>query len=94
MRTAARTDDNQADIVKALRDVGATVQPLHTIGRGCPDALVGFRGNNYLLEIKDGRKRASKRQLTPDEATWHDEWRGQVTVVESEDDALTAIGAI
>lgn len=61
--------------------MGATVQPLHTVGRGCPDLLVGYGGTNYLLEVKDGLKSPSQRKLTPDEQTWHDEWRGHVTVV-------------
>ena len=41
MRRAARTDANQAEIVAALRGVGASVQPLHAVGQGCPDLLVG-----------------------------------------------------
>lgn len=44
---AKRTDGNQAEIVRALRSAGATVQTLHTVGKGCPDLVVGFRGNNY-----------------------------------------------
>lgn len=94
MRRAAKVDDNQAEIVSALREIGATVLPLHYIGRGCPDIMCGYRGSNYLLEVKDGRKQASKRQLTSDEAEWHEQWRGQVAVVASVDDALLAIGAI
>lgn len=93
-RYAAKTDTNQAEIVEALRQVGATVQPLHFAGRGIPDLICGYRGANYLLEVKDGRRPASKRQLTSDEAQWHEEWRGQVAVVASVDDALTVIGAI
>ena len=70
MRRAARIDRNQPDIIKALRYAGATVQPTHTLGKGCPDLLVGFRGENFLLEIKDGRKSPSHRKLTNDETTW------------------------
>lgn len=61
--------------------MGASVQPLHTVGQGCPDLLVGYGGTNYLLEVKDGNKPPSQRKLTPDEHAWHDEWRGHVTVV-------------
>lgn len=93
MRRAARVDDNQPEIVAALRAVGATVEPLHFVGRGFPDIAVGYRGYNYLIEIKDGAKPPSKRRLTVDERDWHDQWRGQVTVVESVDQALKAIGA-
>lgn len=91
-RRAARVDDNQKEVVKALRDAGATVQHLHTVGSGCPDILVGFRGINHLMEIKDGSKPRSKRELTPDEQEWHDAWRGEVTIVNSADEALFVIG--
>ncbi len=93
MRRAARIDANQREIIRALRAVGATVEPLHFVGRGFPDILVGFRGRNYLIEIKDGTKPPSKRRLTKDERAWHERWRGQVAVAESVDDALRIIGA-
>lgn len=91
MRRAARVDDNQAEIVKTLRYVGCSVTSLASIGRGCPDIVVGYNGVNYLMEIKDGSKPPSKRKLTPDEQTWHEEWRGQVAVVESVQDAFRVI---
>jgi len=61
--------------------MGATVQLLHTVGHGCPDAVVGYGGVNYLIEIKDGNKSPHQRKLTPDEQAWHDDWCGQVAVV-------------
>ena len=85
------TDANQGRIVRALRDVGATVTVLSQVGYGCPDILVGFRGVNYLLEIKDGEKPPSKQQLTPAETRWHDEWRGQAAIVNSVDAAIGVI---
>lgn len=91
---AARIDANQPEIVAGLRAIGATVQPLHTVGKGCPDILVGYRGRNYLIEIKDGRKPPSARMLTPDQDEWHGEWRGQVTVASSLEDALCIVGAM
>jgi Holliday junction resolvase len=78
-----RVDDNQSKVVKALRDLGATVQHLHAVGKGCPDIVVGFKGKNLLLEIKDG----DKKVLTPDQVNWHKLWKGQVSVVTSVDDA-------
>ena len=76
MRTAAKVDSNQADIVAALRQCGATVQLLHQVGGGCPDLLVGFRGQNLLIEVKDGAKPPSARNLTPDQQSWHAAWSG------------------
>lgn len=94
MRHIARVDGNHREIVDGLRNVGASVQSLATIGKGCPDILVGFRGVNYVMEIKDGSKPPSGRKLTPDEGKWHLTWRGQVCVVESLQDALIAIGVV
>lgn len=91
MRHRARIDDNQTAIVSALRQAGATVQSLATIGNGCPDLVVGYQGRNVLLEIKDELQPPSKRKLTPQEVTWHDNWRGQVVVVESVEQALIAV---
>lgn len=84
-----RTDANQSEIVAALRGAGASVQDLHEVGRGCPDLLVGYRGQTYLLEVKGPGGRLNSR-----EALWHLEWRGQARIVRDADDALEAIGAI
>lgn len=92
MRKHGKVDANHTAIVKALRQVGATVQSLASVGGGCPDLLVGRQGMTYLLEVKDGAKKPSERKLTADELAWHLKWRGQVHVVESEKDALAAIG--
>ena len=91
MRRAARTDTNQAEIVAALRKAGATVQHLHAIGQGTPDLLVGYAGQNFLLEIKDGAKSPSRRRLTPDEEQWHRQWKGQVVVVGDVAEALSTV---
>lgn len=94
MTRARRVDDNQAAVVAALRQVGASVQILSAVGQGCPDILAGYRGVNVLLEIKDGSKPPSARVLTPDEHDWQIAWRGQVTTVKNADEALAAIGAM
>jgi len=49
---AKRTDANQAEIVAALRQVGAMVVDLHIVGHGCPDLLVVWRDKLYLMEVK------------------------------------------
>lgn len=79
-------DNNQAEIVEALRRVGATVQILSDVGQGCPDIVVGFRGRNYFMEIKDGSGKLNKLQ-----AEWHTLWNGQVAVVKTFDEALRVI---
>ena len=55
-RKRARTDSNQTEIAQTFRDMGATVAFTHTIGGGFPDLVIGFRGVNLLIEIKDGAK--------------------------------------
>jgi hypothetical protein len=91
VRRAAKVDRNQAEIVNFVIQCGATVQHLHGVGKGCPDLLVGYRGVNLLWEIKDGLAPLSKQRLTPDERDWHADWRGQVTVVSSIDQALVIL---
>jgi hypothetical protein len=82
-----RVDVNQHAIVAALRSAGASVAILASLGGGIPDLLVGWRGVNFLLEVKAD----SKCRLTPDEARFHDTWRGQAAVICSIDDALHAL---
>lgn len=94
MRRAAKVDDNQASIVDALRRVGCSVDPLHAVGGGTPDLLVGRAGVNYLLEVKDGSKPPSKQKLTPQQQEWHQGWRGQKAVVNCVDSALREVGAL
>ncbi len=89
---AARADANQPEIIMALKKAGATVTSLHRVGMGCPDLLVGFRGVNHLLEIKDGHKPPSAQKLTPSQQGWHRDWRGKAVVVRSVEGALAAIG--
>ena len=87
-RRAAKVDANQPAIVAALRAMGATVQPLHMVGEGCPDLFVGFREINLLLEIKDGDKVPSAQKLTDAQEVWHGNWLGQRVVVNSAEQAV------
>lgn len=77
-------DANHRDIRAGLEAVGATVD-----AKGPLDLLVGFRGANYLLEVKTakGKLRASQERFL-------DRWKGQAVVVRTMDEALKAIGAI
>ena len=93
-RYRARVDANHGDIVTALRSVGTGVQSLASVGDGCPDLLVAFRGAWHVLEVKDGSKPPSHRKLTPEEQMWlfrFDEL-APVYIVNSVDEALEVIG--
>lgn len=94
MRRAAKVDANQDQVVSALRAAGATVQSLAAVGQGIPDLLVAFRGEMYLMEVKDGAKPPSARALTPDQVKWHAGWGVPVHVVNHPEEALRAIGAV
>ena len=67
--------------MSALRSCGATVHSLATVGDGCPDLLVGWRGMTILFEVKDGSKPPSKRRLTQEQVDWHAAWRGGTLAV-------------
>lgn len=83
-----RVDANQREIVRSLRLAGASVHILSEVGDGCPDILVGWRGKNYLLEIK-----TDSGKLTKDQEDWHREWRGEVSIVRSLAEAFATLTA-
>jgi len=90
MRFAARVDDNQAVIVKALRKAGCEVLSLAGIGDGCGDLLVNRANILYMLEVKDGAKSPSRRKLTPHQKLFAKRWPVQEVINELE--ALAAVG--
>jgi len=77
-----RLDGNHAEIRAALEAVGATVNE-----KGPLDLLVGFRGANYLLEVKTARG-----QLRASQKSFLDRWRGQAHIVRTVEDAFGVIG--
>lgn len=87
-----RTDTNQSTIVEQLRAIGVSVQHLHTVGKGCPDLLLGLRKLNFLIELKDSKKPPSKKKLTEDEQKFFDSWKGQVNKCETLEEILKVIG--
>jgi hypothetical protein len=105
VRRAANRDISEPAIVTALREAGATVHPIDSTG--CPDLLVGYRGETYLLECKvasstgrtkrktSGGVRPDERGLTPAQQAWWAAWTGRLPViVRTPLEALVAIGAL
>lgn len=93
---ARRKDDNHTEITRTLRQVGAELVETYQLP-GALDCFVAYRGRWVLLEIKDGAKAKSRRALTPAEQATIERIRrtgAPICVVETEDDALKAIGAI
>ena len=85
-------DANEPEIVRGLLQIGASVE---TMDRPV-DLLVGYRGKNFLLEVKlplGPRGGDSHSRLTDDQKDFFATWHGQRCVVRNLSDALLAIGA-
>lgn len=80
MRRAARIDANQPEIVKTIRAMGASFQHTHQIP-GALDGIIGYKGVDQRVEIKDPEKPPSARKLTELEEKEFAEWNGRTPVV-------------
>jgi hypothetical protein len=87
MRRAARVDENQVEIVSALRDAGAYVWII-----SLPvDLLVGYKGHTFLVEIKHG----PRKRLTALQEAFFAKWEGSTLArVDSPEAALRMIGVV
>ena len=90
-----RLDSNHGAVVEALATLpGILLQSLAIVGAGCPDLLVGYRGEWALMEVKDGDKPPSARALTDPEKGWHKRARAagcEVVIADSPEDAVLAV---
>ena len=75
---ARRVDENQADIVKAIRKLGAEVTPLFRVGQGVSDLLVSWRQKWFVIECK-----TDTGELNKDQKDWIGKQRAAVVVVTS-----------
>jgi hypothetical protein len=93
LRTASRVDANQPAIVKGLRAIGASVLHLHQL-KNCFDLLIGYRGQTFLMEVKDPSQPPSKRKLTEGEEAFREAWRGSpYHVIHTVDEAIAILTA-
>ena len=84
-RYAAKTDDNQQEIIDALRKIGCSVVVI-----GTPvDLLCGYRRKNILLEVK----RPGEKPRTLAQRKLLETWRGQVDIVTSPEQAIAIMTA-
>jgi hypothetical protein len=82
MRRAARKDANEVELRKLWLRIGGSWLPITPVEGGEPDALLGFRGRQRLVELKDGSKPPSARKLRSNQVEWHRTWHGEpVSVV-------------
>ena len=87
MRRAARRDNNEPQVIAALREAGAYVKQIND--EGAFDLLVWHQGRTLLIEVKDGAKPPSARALSPAEQKFHNEWPGvNLHIVTSPQEAL------
>lgn len=92
MRRAAKVDDNHRAICRLLAQIpGISVADTSGAGEGFPDLVIGFRGQNWLIELKDGAKSASRRKLTPAQVKFQQEWTGQYAVCKDFDEVLALL---
>jgi Holliday junction resolvase len=83
-----KVDKNQKDVVKALRDYGADVFLLHTVGGGIPDLMVCHNEQTILMEVKDG----DDKKLTPLQIKLFANWKGgPLHRVNSEQEAILVL---
>jgi len=91
-RFSARTDANEAGIVKSLRKMGYSVQI------GVDDILVGINMRNYWFEIKDPKHKSKKTGLInesakkPTQRILEKTWKGQYHIVSELEEILDVIG--
>lgn len=83
---ARRKDANHHEVAGYLRSIGWSVLDLATHGVSV-DLAVGKPGIACLVEVKDGAKPPSARQLTDEEKKLRDRWEGPYLVVTSPEDA-------
>lgn len=82
-RWAAKRDDNEGDVVRAITQVGAQHLRLDAF-----DLLVLFRGRIHMLEVKTKTGRLTDSQQDLIATGW------PLRIVRNVDDALRAIGAL
>jgi hypothetical protein len=87
MRHAARVDKNQEEIVSALRAAGAYVWII-----GLPvDLLVGYKGQTFLVEVKNG----PRKRLTALQDDFFKNWSGSTLArIDGSEAALRMIGVL
>jgi hypothetical protein len=87
-----KVDTNQSKLVAQMRKIpGLRVAHTHIVGNGFVDVVCGYKGQNFLFEIKDPSKPPSARKLTPDEEKFHSTWTGSIHVIEKIEDVLSII---
>ena len=94
IRRAAKIDENQPALVELIRAMGVSVAITSAAHDGFTDLVIGFGGVTVLVEVKDGSKEPARRKLTPQQATFHGSFKGAITVIENEQQAVELVNRI
>jgi hypothetical protein len=82
-------DANHAPLRTLWRSIGASWLDIIPVEGGEPDALVGWRGQSELIELKNPDGSPSERKPRAKQVAWHRSWKGRpVAVVLCFDDLL------
>jgi len=82
----AKRDANEASVFAILRAHGLSVYPLDL-----PlDAVVGYGGRTYLVEVKDG----PKAPMRPKQVEFFRDWPGHAIVIRDNDEAVAFATAV
>lgn len=77
-------DKNEKPLLEVARRLGATWIPMH--GKNQPDGLLGWRGQNILIEFKNPARYASTSE---GQSKFHKTWKGApVHVIRTQDELL------
>ena len=87
MKIRGRVDNNHKEIVDGLRQRGISVRSTAGLGQGFPDIICGYKGFNFLFEIKSDEK----AKLTKAEFEFFGSWSGQVHRINNLDEAVKII---
>jgi len=86
---ASRVDKNHPELVACLRKLGCSVLSLAALGKGCPDLLISYQKQCYLLEVKDAGGKLNAMQ-----EAWHRKWDSRVFVVKSKNECIELISQL
>lgn len=77
LRWARRADDNASALRDGFRKLGGSWLDLVPETGGEPDALLGWRGQDRLVEVKNPQGKRSARRPRAKQLDWHRSWRGR-----------------
>ena len=87
MKHDSKRDANELNIVRGLEAFGCSVERLSQ--GGVPDLLVGYKKTVCLIEVKMPSKKLNAVQVA-----WHSNWRGQVAVVTTLEQAIDVVMSV